>query len=124
APGGEIVEAPSTGVAELAAAASALLADRCVECHGPERAKGRLRLDERERALSGRRPAIVAGDPGASELLRRVALPPEDLDVMPPDPPHLAEHERELLTRWIAAGAPWPAADGSRVDAAGDPNPA
>lgn len=101
-----------TTTSDLAAAATALLADRCVECHGPERSRGRLRLDERERALAGRRPAIVAGDPTASELLRRVALAPDDPDVMPPDPPHLEAGERDLLSRWIAAGAPWPARGG------------
>ena len=92
---------------ELGARSVALLSETCVGCHGPDKVRGRLRLDSRTALLERDAPVIVPGDPGASELLRRVSLPPTDVDVMPPDPPHLGAAERELLTAWIAAGAPW-----------------
>ena len=64
-----------------------ILADKCFRCHGPD-AKTRaaeLRLDEREAAIGPRGddpPAIVPGDPDASELWRRLAR--DDDDRMPP----------------------------------------
>lgn len=88
-----------------------ILVNSCVECHGPERPKGRLRLDSREAALaSGRsgRVAIMPGRPEASELLRRVKLPRGDDEAMPEgDGPGLSTDEIAALEKWIAAGARW-----------------
>lgn len=89
-----------------------LLSDRCFGCHGPDGNKGRqagLRLDTREGATatlkSGNR-AIVPGDPGASAMVSRMheADPKE---IMPPAKLNrpLSDSEKDLLTRWIAAGA-------------------
>ena len=51
-------------------------------------------------------PALVAGDPKASELIRRVSLPPSDDDSMPSDGDKpLAPEEIQMVERWIAAGA-------------------
>lgn len=104
------VAGPLPSGEDLARAATALLEANCVACHGPQRSRGRLRLDSREGAVGRRRPVIVPGDGEASELLRRVSLAPDDPDVMPPDPPQLGAAERQLLAAWIAAGAAWPAA--------------
>jgi uncharacterized membrane protein len=83
----------------------------CIECHGPDKIKGRLRLDSREAALLGGRsghPAIKPGMPEASELLRRVRLPRDDDEAMPlGDDPGLSVAEIEALEKWILAGAPW-----------------
>ena len=53
-----------------------ILAERCVQCHGPDPAarKADLRLDRPERwsADLGGRAAIVPGEPESSELLARV----------------------------------------------------
>lgn len=88
-----------------------VLADNCFACHGPDTAKvkSRLRLDHRETALQPARsgkPAIVPGDPEASELIIRIMTEDED-DVMPPPASHktLTPTQRELLRRWIAEGA-------------------
>jgi len=56
-----------------------LLSDKCYLCHGPDAsAKGvPVRLDQEAAAkadLGGRR-AIVPGDPGASQLVRRITSP-------------------------------------------------
>ena len=82
----------------------------CFECHGPEKQKGKLRLDTREAAFQGgdSGAAIVKGKPDESELLRRVALPKTDDDVMPNRGDLLSKTELEQIRRWIAAGAPWP----------------
>lgn len=84
-----------------------ILADKCFACHGPD-AKTRaadLRLDQFEAAVEG--GAIVPGDPDSSELITRIHLDSEDPALMPPTTSHksLSDTERELLRRWIQAGA-------------------
>lgn len=89
-----------------------LLARRCYHCHGPHKQESGLRLSQRESALAGGdsgERAIVPGKPEASRLIKLVRgeeadsrMPPEE------DGPPLTSEEIGLLTRWIAAGAPWP----------------
>src|SRR6059058_2394726 len=47
----------------------------CVKCHGPDKQKGDLRLDEKTAALKGGEngASIVAGRSGDSPLIHRVA---------------------------------------------------
>jgi mono/diheme cytochrome c family protein len=82
----------------------------CRECHGAELQEGGLRLDDRAAALSGGESgrAVVAGDPAASELLRRVRLPRDDAEAMPPRGAGLSPAEVTAIEAWIAAGAVWP----------------
>ncbi len=81
----------------------------CLECHGPEKQKADLRLDKRESAL-GRTtdPVIVPGKGAASELVRRISLPPGDEDVMPNRGTRLSAAEIERIRLWIDQGAAWP----------------
>ena len=88
-----------------------VLSDRCFPCHGPDAGarEGGFRLDVREEALAdlGGYAAIVPGDPEESELVFRVQ---GDADQrMPPPDSNLAltTEEIEMLTRWIAEGAPY-----------------
>ena len=62
-----------------------LLIDRCYQCHGPDEASGRLRLDLKEGWEKGgeRGPAIVPGNPADSLLIRAVAGSDPELS-MPP----------------------------------------
>ena len=111
------------GATLLSPAATALAADvdferdvypvlqrACVECHGAEKKKGGLRLDVREAAFQGGEngAVIVKGKPDASELVRRIALPKSDDEVMPSRGEPLAKTEIESIRAWIASGAPWP----------------
>ena len=89
-----------------------ILSQSCFACHGPDSAHGReggLRLDLREAALAGGdsgRPAIVPGNPDASEILRRITSEnPEER--MPPPTSHLTlkPGDAETLRRWITEGA-------------------
>lgn len=86
-----------------------LLSDRCFACHGPdaENRQADLRLDEEEAA---KEYAIVAGAPEDSELVARITSDDPDLR-MPPahSGKELSRQEIQLLTRWVAAGAPWSA---------------
>jgi len=80
----------------------------CYGCHGPDKRKGRLRLDTYEALMRGGKdgPVIKAGNVKGSELFHRVTLSPSDDDAMPPDGKRpLAANEIKLLELWIAAGA-------------------
>src|SRR5690349_17378462 len=83
-----------------------ILSDNCFACHGPDKnqRKGKLRLDVREAALE--KQAFVPGKPDESELIKRIYTTNAD-DVMPPPESHktLTASQKELLARWIAAGA-------------------
>ncbi|MBI1901737.1 MAG: PSD1 domain-containing protein [Planctomycetia bacterium] len=83
-----------------------LLAGRCFKCHGPEKQKGGLRLDSRERALAGGEsgPAVVPGKPDESLLVDAINF--RGLE-MPKDG-RLKPGEVEILTEWVRLGAPWP----------------
>ncbi len=51
-------------------------------------------------------PVIHPGEPGKSELFRRVSLPPDNKDFMPADgKPALTAAEAKIIEVWITAGA-------------------
>jgi hypothetical protein len=83
-----------------------ILAGTCFKCHGSDEKlrKGKLRLDLRDAAVE--KKAIVPGNADASELVKRILTTDED-DVMPPRKEHrdLTADQKEILRRWIAAGA-------------------
>ena len=86
-----------------------ILEDHCTACHNPGKIKGQLRLDTHEGILAGGQsgPAVLAGNPGASVLLERVRLPPEDTKHMPPKGrAPLDDDEIAVLAWWIEAGLP------------------
>ena len=83
----------------------------CVECHGPDKVKARLRMDSVEGLQKGGKSGalVKAGDPENSLMLRRV-LGLDGEDQMPLDKDPLTEKQIDTLRRWIAAGASYPAA--------------
>jgi mono/diheme cytochrome c family protein len=82
---------------------------RCIECHGPDKQKGKLRLDSKEAAFKGGKqgPVIMPGTAEKSELYRRINLPKGDDDVMPNEGELLTKTQIELLRDWINQGAVW-----------------
>ncbi len=83
----------------------------CVKCHGPEKRKSGLRLDEKRYAMKGGESgavAIVPGEPNKSLVYTFCGKAPDDEDVMPPKGKLLALSEIETLKRWIEQGAVWP----------------
>lgn len=83
-----------------------ILSDRCFTCHGPDgnKREAELRLDTPEGAHEY---AIVPGDLDSSEVWSRISSDDPDLQ-MPPagsKKPALSERERDLIRRWIEAGA-------------------
>ncbi len=86
-----------------------LLKDRCLACHGAEKQRGGLRLDDKKAALAGGDSgvAIRPKQSGASPLLARVASQ-DPADRMPPKGPPLTAEQIAKLTAWIDQGAGWP----------------
>ena len=82
-----------------------LLVEHCLDCHGAEEPDGGLRLDHADGwAVGGDSgPAIVAGDPAASLLMKVVDYSDPDLQ-MPPGGKLPAE-DLATLKKWIAGGA-------------------
>lgn len=87
-----------------------LLKERCYTCHGPNKKKGKLRLDMPEFIMQGGKDgkAVVPGDADKSELIRRILLPDSDEDHMPPkEKRQLTKSEIDLLHWWVKSGAPF-----------------
>ena len=87
-----------------------LLETTCVRCHGPEKPKGGLRLDNKAAAFKGGEDGvvIVPGDPAKSPLYTSTVLPQDDDKKMPPKDETFTKAQAELLKQWIEQGAKWP----------------
>lgn len=107
---------------KLAEAARTVLKTYCHRCHGVRfEVKGYDVLDRGSllaKRGAGESPYVVPGKPEKSELWERVGIerdmPPRESNKQPTD------QERELLRRWIAAGAPFPVAAASSRAVKGD----
>lgn len=103
------------GIAFFEARIRPVLAARCYRCHSAQaraakKLKGGLLLDNPEGILKGgdSGPALVAGKPAASPLLK--ALRHDGELHMPPDS-RLPEESIKDFEKWIALGVPVPHAD-------------
>ncbi|GAA5509530.1 DUF1553 domain-containing protein [Novipirellula caenicola] len=83
-----------------------ILREQCFRCHG-EKDKGGLKLNSRDAALQAgesEAPAVVPGDPDASELISQIRS-----GAMPPTETGLSDEQIGTLEQWIRDGAAWPA---------------
>ncbi len=77
-----------------------ILNQKCISCHGPDKAKGKLRLDSQEYILKGGR----TGD--ETLITKLIHLPIEDESHMPPDGSlQLTALEKAILRNWINDGS-------------------
>ena len=85
-----------------------LLIENCIECHGPEKQKGGLRLDSRAGWQTGgdSGPALTPSKLDGSHLWRAISYTDRDLK-MPPKR-KLKDSEIADLKLWIESGAPDP----------------
>lgn len=82
-----------------------ILSENCFFCHGPDSGKREadLRLDLRDEAIAN---AITPGNSQASELVNRIDHDDKDLLMPPPTSGRmLTPQQKDLLRRWIDAGA-------------------
>ncbi|MGK2860838.1 MAG: c-type cytochrome domain-containing protein [Chitinophagaceae bacterium] len=85
-----------------------LLQARCYNCHGTNKQKGKLRLDQQQFILKGGKDGkvIEPGKADESEMIERLLLPLSDEDHMPPkEKKQLTLNEISLLHWWISTGA-------------------
>lgn len=85
-----------------------LFVENCVECHGPEKQKGGLRLDGREgwRIGGDSGPALKPGRLEESRIIHAIRY--GDADFQMPPKKKLSPREIETLETWVAMGAPDP----------------
>lgn len=85
-----------------------LFAEHCLECHGPDKAKGGLLLTHREDAMkvlkSGER-GIVPADAGHSAVVQRLLTDDADEHMPPKGKKPLKPEEIERIKTWIQEGA-------------------
>lgn len=81
---------------------------KCLTCHNPQKAKGKLVMSSWEELMKGGESGdsmIIKGELAASALYHRIALPLDDEDHMPPSgKAQLSADEQMLLTWWIESG--------------------
>ncbi|MFA6945720.1 MAG: c-type cytochrome domain-containing protein [Pedobacter sp.] len=85
-----------------------ILTSKCYKCHGPNKQKGKLRLDIPDFILKGGKggQVIIAGKTEESELIKRILLAKENDDHMPPlEQPQLTKAETALIHWWVGSGA-------------------
>lgn len=86
-----------------------VLERRCAACHGPEKHKAELSVENYETLLKGGKdgPVVVAGKAVDSPMISRLLLPLDDEDHMPPQgKPQPTLSEITALQWWIDCGAP------------------
>jgi cytochrome c/WD40 domain-containing protein len=90
-----------------------ILREKCLTCHGPEKAKGEFRMDSFEllnKPGSSKTAPIVSGAPEKSHLLELLTTADED-DRMPQKDDALPKAQVALFERWIREGAKFDGAD-------------
>ena len=91
-----------------------LLAKHCYKCHSKKatKVKGGLYLDSQAGWMDGgdSGPAIVAGSPEKSLLIKAVKYEDEDTEMPPKE--KLSDSEIAALIRWVRMGAPDPRTSG------------
>jgi uncharacterized membrane protein len=97
-------------VADLNLEVRSIFAHNCYKCHSSEKIKGELRLDKKVFVMKGGEsgPILTPGHPEESEMIRRLELPRDDEESMPPKGKTLSSKEIATLKFWIEMGAPWP----------------
>ncbi len=89
----------------------AILEGKCLECHNPDKTKGKLLMTTREAFLKGGESAyaLIGVSAEKSEMIKRLTLPKEHDEIMPPKNGPLPAAEIDVIRRWVAEGANWPA---------------
>ena len=91
-----------------------VLEHRCLECHGPDKQKGGIRLDQKASLLGmgdSEQPVVVPGQSAASLIVKRILSHDPD-EAMPPKGKRLEPAEVAAVKQWIDLGAHWPASKG------------
>jgi hypothetical protein len=101
---------PAARTVDFARDVQPILQRACTSCHGAEKQRGGLRLDDGEAALKGGNTGAVLkpGNSAASRLVQLVAGLDPDTKMPPARGKELSAAEVGLLRAWIDQGAAWP----------------
>jgi uncharacterized membrane protein/Leucine-rich repeat (LRR) protein len=79
-----------------------ILQTKCYGCHGPNKQKGGLRMDDSTKLMKGGKDGIVIepGKADASEMIKRLTMPLDDDDHMPPKEKSQPSSEQIALIHW------------------------
>jgi hypothetical protein len=107
--------APSlTAADETFAKAWPIIEKSCVNCHGAEKQKGKLRLDSKEAWLKGGENGkmVEPGAPEKSDVVKMIKYTFDDSDYHMPPPKKgketkLSADQVKIIEEWIKAGMPW-----------------
>ena len=74
---------------------------KCLECHNPNKVKGKLLMDTAANLLKGGETGagLVAGQPDKSLVVERMVLPKDHDDIMPPKGGPLAANENNTINQ-------------------------
>lgn len=95
-----------------------ILQEKCIDCHAApykkgtrlRKPKGDYRMDTREnivKAGESEEAGVVPKDAAKSQVYKRIILPEDHDDIMPPKGDPLTPAQQKLIKDWIDAGAPW-----------------
>ncbi len=97
---------------ELFTKAWPIIENSCVSCHGPDKQKGKLRLDTRDAWMAGGRDGkvVTVGKPESSLLIEciKYLAKKEDQNMPPKRKDQLSADQVAAISAWIAGGLPWP----------------
>src|SRR2546423_9719915 len=79
-----------------------ILQTKCYGCHGPNKQKGGLRMDDSIKLMKGGKDGVVIepGKANGSEMIKRLTLPLDDDDHMPPKEKSQPSAEQIALIHW------------------------
>jgi mono/diheme cytochrome c family protein len=100
-------KSPASATA-YAALIEPILENHCVFCHGSDRQQSQLAVHTQDALMAGGRagPAIIAGVPQDSELIKRIQLPLAEVGHMPPEgKSQLSSLQISALQWWVTKGA-------------------
>ena len=83
-----------------------LFRDNCVECHGPSKQKGAMRLDRRSSAIKAFSRRVVPGSSANSMVYHRVIG--NEYGIQMPPKAELRPEQIAIIKGWIDQGAEWP----------------
>jgi len=86
-----------------------IFAHKCYQCHGENKKKGDLVLENKAGIFKGGETglAVIPSNAKDSEIYKRIILPAGHKDVMPTKGKLLSSDEIELIKFWIDDGAHW-----------------
>ena len=111
------IEQALSGPVDYATHVKPILADKCVACQTRSALPGRIDLSDRTAAIRSRALGgfIVPGAPEKSLFISQIGDAPAHLKEMPVVGNQVTAEEMDILRKWVAEGALWPAGPAGQV---------